>query len=152
MKIELNTFLLTLLCIVLIIIFDALVDAHFFHRDNFLEQLLYPSKFELYVRGVNIIIILVFGAVVSRMVYKLKCSESVKSKIILDLQRAHEEIKLLEGIIPICSCCKKIRDDEGNWNHIEHFITERTEAEFTHGFCPECGMEYYPKHYQDRRG
>jgi len=151
-KIHTNILLLSLCCIGLIIVGDSFIDAHYFHQDNFLEQLLNPSIFELYVRAVNIIIVLAFGAIASRIVYKLRCSEEEKSNMISALQKANDEIKLLKGILPICSCCKKIRDDNGIWNHFEHYIAERTEAEFSHGFCPECGVEYYPKHFQDRRG
>ena len=54
-----------------------------------------------------------------------------------------KEIKTLRGILPICSSCKKIRDDEGFWNHVENYIRERTDAEFSHGICPECADKIY---------
>lgn len=53
------------------------------------------------------------------------------------------EVKTLEGIIPICSSCKKIRDDEGYWNKIESYIQEHSEASFSHGMCPECADKLY---------
>lgn len=55
-----------------------------------------------------------------------------------ELQSALEEIKVLRGIIPICSRCKKIRDDQGAWNMIEVYISKHSEAEFSHGYCPDC--------------
>ncbi|MBW1781484.1 MAG: hypothetical protein JRL30_12185 [Deltaproteobacteria bacterium] len=59
-------------------------------------------------------------------------------RVEFDLLNATEEVKTLRGIIPICSSCKKIRDDEGMWNRIETYIREHSEAEFSHGICPEC--------------
>jgi ligand-binding sensor domain-containing protein len=54
------------------------------------------------------------------------------------IQDALAEIKTLSGLLPICSWCKRIRDDDGQWNQLEAFVKDRTEAEFTHGICPEC--------------
>jgi transcriptional regulator with GAF, ATPase, and Fis domain len=54
------------------------------------------------------------------------------------------ELKVLRGILPICANCKKIRDDEGYWNQIEHYLHEHSEVEFTHGICPECEAILYP--------
>lgn len=53
------------------------------------------------------------------------------------------EIKTLRGILPICANCKKIRDDKGYWNQIESYISAHSEAEFSHGICPECAKELY---------
>lgn len=61
------------------------------------------------------------------------------------LQRNLAEIKTLRGIIPICSYCKQIRDDQGFWNQVEMYVREHTEAEFSHGICPECAKKYYPE-------
>ena len=60
------------------------------------------------------------------------------------LQKAHDRIKKLNGLIPICSHCKKIRDDRGYWNQLEEYISHHSEAEFSHGICPECVKKYYP--------
>jgi CheY-like chemotaxis protein len=68
------------------------------------------------------------------------------------LQKALADIRTLRGILPICSSCKKIRDDKGYWNQLEVYIRERTEAEFTHGMCPECMKNLYPELKQDAAG
>ena len=60
------------------------------------------------------------------------------------LKKALEEIKTLRGILPICSKCKKIRDDRGSWKGIEAYIQDHSNAEFSHGICPECARELYP--------
>ena len=67
-------------------------------------------------------------------------------KLNSDLQSALDEIKTLRGIIPICSHCKKIRDDDDSWQRIEKYIGEHSEAEFSHGICPECLKKYYPEY------
>ncbi len=66
------------------------------------------------------------------------------------ITRDERHIKLLEGLLPICSYCKKIRDDsgtsqgEGTWEKIEDYIHQKTEQEFTHGICPDCVKEVFP--------
>jgi PAS domain S-box-containing protein len=64
--------------------------------------------------------------------------EHEREQLIRRLENALDEIKTLRGLIPICSYCKKIRDDNGYWNQIESYITEHTEAKFTHGICDQC--------------
>lgn len=64
------------------------------------------------------------------------------------LSHALEEVKALSGLLPICSSCKKIRDDRGYWNQIEAYIQARTEAQFTHGICPECARQFFPDHFE----
>lgn len=59
------------------------------------------------------------------------------------LEEALEEIKTLQGIVPICSFCKKIRDDEGYWSQVENYVTEHTHAEFSHSICPDCAKKHY---------
>lgn len=66
-----------------------------------------------------------------------------REKLLADLQKAVSHIKTLKGLIPICSKCKKIRDDKGFWNQIEFYIEENSEAEFSHGMCPECTDKLY---------
>jgi len=61
-----------------------------------------------------------------------------------DLQKALGEIKQLKGIIPICSSCKKIRDDQGFWHQVESYLQSRSDAEFSHGICPDCMKKLYP--------
>ena len=61
-----------------------------------------------------------------------------------DLEKALSEIKTLRGILPICSHCKRIRDDKGYWNKIEAYIEKHSDASFTHGICQECAKKYYP--------
>ncbi len=61
-----------------------------------------------------------------------------REKLILELQKALNEIQRLSGLLPICAWCKKIRDDKGQWRPIEVYISEHSSADFSHGVCPEC--------------
>jgi hypothetical protein len=59
------------------------------------------------------------------------------------LQTALSEVRELRGLLPICAACKKIRNDEGAWDQIEVYISRHTDAQFTHGICPECSVQLY---------
>jgi PleD family two-component response regulator len=61
-----------------------------------------------------------------------------------ELSVALEEIKTLRGILPICSHCKKIRDDTESWQQLEEYISTHSEAKFSHGICPDCAKKHYP--------
>jgi hypothetical protein len=76
-----------------------------------------------------------------------KEAEANKEELILDLQKTLKEVKALRGLLPICSSCKKVRDDKGYWNQIESYIQERSDAEFSHSICPECVKKLYPDLY-----
>jgi len=70
---------------------------------------------------------------------KREQAERERDDLIADLRRAAAEIRNLHGILPICSSCKKIRDDLGAWKPLETYFSEHSEAQFSHGLCPECG-------------
>jgi transcriptional regulator with GAF, ATPase, and Fis domain len=66
------------------------------------------------------------------------------AEVFKELQKALKQVKQLSGLLPICASCKKIRDDKGYWNQIESYIRDHSEAEFSHGICPECMKKLYP--------
>lgn len=70
--------------------------------------------------------------------------EAEREKLIEELQTALDNVKQLSGMLPICASCKKIRDDNGYWNQIETYIRDHSEAEFSHGLCPDCAKRLYP--------
>ena len=86
-------------------------------------------------------------AISFRNITKRKKYEAERERLLLDHKEALANIKTLKGLMPICSSCKKIRDDHGFWNHIEAYIREHSEAEFSHGICPDCARKYYPEYY-----
>lgn len=77
----------------------------------------------------------------------LRAWSKERQRRIQELSQALAEVKALSGLLPICSNCKKIRDDGGYWNQIEAYIQARSEAQFTHGICPDCAREIYPELY-----
>ncbi len=66
-----------------------------------------------------------------------------------ELQDAMAKVQTLSGLLPICTSCKRIRDDEGYWKQVEEYIEEHSTAEFTHGYCPDCMRKLYPELFQD---
>jgi PAS domain S-box-containing protein len=82
---------------------------------------------------------------ISRDITDRKQAEEERERLIAELQKALSEVKKLSGLLPICASCKKIRDDKGYWNQIESYIRDRSEAEFSHGICPDCAKELYPE-------
>jgi hypothetical protein len=91
-----------------------------------------------------------FSEAFNDMIVSLDTSEKILKKKIDELEEALSHIVKLEGILPICSFCKKIRlegtdyKDQANWLQIERYISERTEAQFSHSLCPECLNKHYP--------
>jgi len=76
-------------------------------------------------------------------------AEVEREKVINKLQLALAEIKTLQGIVPICSFCKKIRDDKGFWNQVESYVAEHTDARFSHTCCIDCAKKHYPEVFAD---
>jgi hypothetical protein len=74
--------------------------------------------------------------------------EEERELLILELQEALAKVKMLSGLIPICSSCKRIRDDQGYWQRIEEYISEYSEANFTHSVCQDCARKLYPEWYE----
>jgi K+-sensing histidine kinase KdpD len=79
------------------------------------------------------------------LISKIKAILETEKKISADLQNSLDHIKQLKGMLPICASCKKIRNDKGYWEQIEHYISERSETEFSHGLCPDCAVRLYPE-------
>lgn len=72
------------------------------------------------------------------------CTHIKLYRTMRELQIALNDIRTLSGFIPICASCKKIRDDKGFWNQVEIYIQDRSDAQFSHGICPDCADKYYP--------
>ncbi len=87
---------------------------------------------------------------ISRDITELKHKEQAlqsalagREKSVAELQDALGHVKTLHGLLPMCAFCHKIRNEEGKWERLEAYISSRTEADFTHGFCPECNEKHY---------
>ena len=75
----------------------------------------------------------------------IRRQQEEKDQLIRQLQDALDQVKTLKGIVPICASCKKIRDDKGYWQQVETYIQDHSDAEFSHGVCPDCLRKYYPE-------
>jgi len=82
--------------------------------------------------------------VVARDITERKRAEQERELLIEKLQAAVSQVKALSGLLPICSSCKKVRDDRGYWNQIESYIQRHSDAQFSHGLCPDCISKYFP--------
>ncbi len=71
-------------------------------------------------------------------------AEQEREELIRTLQDALSQVKTLRGLLPICANCKKIRDDSGYWRQVEDYVSEHSEADFSHGICPDCMRKLYP--------
>lgn len=80
------------------------------------------------------------------LINTIRRQQTEKDQLIRQLQDALDQVKTLKGIVPICASCKKIRDDRGFWQQLESFIQKHSDAEFSHGICPDCLRKYYPEH------
>jgi preprotein translocase subunit YajC len=90
--------------------------------------------------------LIIFILLILIVVFALRMDRAAKERenMIQKLQAALAEVKTLRGIIPICASCKKVRDDKGYWNQIESYVRDHSEADFSHGICPECARKLYP--------
>ena len=79
-------------------------------------------------------------------------AEEEKERLIVELQRALANVKTLSGLLPICANCKKIRNDDGYWTMVETYVTDHSDAQFSHGICPDCGLELYGHVYDEQGG
>ncbi len=93
------------------------------------------------------------AAIVAGSAFFLRITNPLLRKLqetVSGLEDALNHVKLLSGLLPICASCKKIRDEGDQWKHLEEYIGEHSEAEFTHGICPDCAKRLYPELYEDR--
>jgi PAS domain-containing protein len=84
-----------------------------------------------------------------REIEERRNTEKENLELITRLQEALGKVKTLSGFLPICASCKNIRDDQGYWNRIEEYIEKHSEAEFSHGLCPDCVKKNYPDAYEE---
>lgn len=70
-----------------------------------------------------------------------------QERLIAELRATLKEVKTLKGLLPICSFCKRVRDDEGYWERLEEYLAKHADAEVSHGLCPDCVKEHYPEVY-----
>jgi len=89
---------------------------------------------------ISIVVIIITAAISIRY----KDSAQRHEAAVVERNKALEQLKVLQGILPICAHCKKIRNGEGSWVQMEYYISNHSEAKFSHGLCEECAKEYFP--------
>jgi len=80
-----------------------------------------------------------------RDISQRKAADAERERLIGELQEALTRVKTLSGLLPMCASCRKIRDKQGAWHNLESYIRQHTEADFSHGICPECRRRLYPE-------
>lgn len=80
----------------------------------------------------------------SRIVEERDKLTKEREKLIVELRDTLDKVKTLRGLLPICSSCNKIRDKKGEWTHVDVYISDHSDAEFTHGYCPDCVKKQFP--------
>lgn len=86
-----------------------------------------------------------FFAISALLIYEVRSNLEKREKLKRDLQQALDQVNKLSGLLPLCSSCKKICDDKGNWSHVEEYISEHSDAMVSHGICPDCALKHYPQ-------
>ena len=86
-----------------------------------------------------------------RDVTERRRAEAERELLVVELQAALAQVRRLSGLLPICAHCKKIRDDEGYWRDVEVYVHDHSEADFTHGICPDCISTHYSKYFPERQ-
>lgn len=115
-------------------VFELYTDVTKYKREIF-------QTVSVTVACLTVILLSIFGGsylVLRKLIRLLKDSQQQLADNVLQLQEALANVKQLEGIIPICAWCKKIRDDEESWQQMENYISSHSDAKFSHGVCPEC--------------
>lgn len=92
----------------------------------------------------SVFLLLCMAVYSARRWREAKDSERRSARINAELEKSMAEVKQLRGIIPICASCKKIRSDAGSWERLEAYISSHSEAQFSHGVCPDCAKKLYP--------
>lgn len=89
--------------------------------------------------------VVILGGLWSAHRLRMRRLEERERELEIRVEDALSRVKILKGLLPICATCKKVRDDKGYWNQIESYIRDRSEADFSHGICPDCVAQYYPE-------
>jgi PAS domain S-box-containing protein len=118
-------------------------------RSNHLERILLAKGNRPIPMEISVHLIEIYGQTyglsILRDIGKRKQMEAEREGLIHELRQALQQVKRLEGILPTCAYCKRIRDDDGDWHQFELYIRERSQAEFSHGICPACADIHFGK-------
>jgi hypothetical protein len=137
----------------IIITVSLFIIIEFFNPESVVK---YTSKIHSFLDiGISIILCLLVNGISIHIIFKKydierKLNKKMLDQAILDkelIEKSMNEIQVLRGFLPICSHCKKIRDDKGDWKQLEKYIQDNSEAKFSHSMCPECAVANYPEYF-----
>jgi len=111
---------------------------------SFTGQYFWPVHFTFILVGVVIGHLRNGRLRLERALEEKEVAEDERERLVSELRGALARIKTLSGLLSMCSNCKKIKDDQGLWQHVETYVRRHSNAEFSHGFCPDCMNELYP--------
>ncbi|MBI5885469.1 MAG: hypothetical protein HZB85_02670 [Deltaproteobacteria bacterium] len=138
---EKKVIVISILAGLLFIFMDTVIDTRF-HNVPFFDRLMFADRgHELFMRLTVVALLEALGIISAVLILRRRKAEKDKERLIGELQEAITRIETLNGLLPICAYCKKVRDDQGYWNRIETYISKHSRAEFTHSICPECGKK-----------
>lgn len=126
---------------------ESAIHSFVFDQGYFFQQLVPQDTNELWMRLLIFILFVFFGFYANFVIHEIQKIEMEKET--LRKQVEYSLTKMLSGFIPICAGCKKIRDEKGTWDQLEAYISKHTDAEFSHGICPECNKKYYGDSYSE---
>ena len=95
---------------------------------------------------------IVGASTIARDITERRQQENERLRLIEELTDALTHVKTLSGLLPICAWCKKIRDDQGYWQQVEAYVKDHSQADFTHGICPDCLKRLYPAYQARNQG
>lgn len=102
------------------------------------DHLILRQSGSLWIPVLNMAGLFGFFLIVVLILTSLRKAFAAQQRLIAELEHALGRVKTLSGLLPICSWCKRVRDDRGYWKAVEAYIEEHSQAEFTHGICPDC--------------
>lgn len=105
------------------------------------------TDYSFEIIGVFGSLMMLVGVVAIKPIFiTIRDAKEEQQALAANLQEALNNIKILKGMLPICANCKKIRDDDGYWQHVETYISKYSDTKFSHGICPDCVQKLYPEY------
>lgn len=101
-------------------------------------------KNKIYVLGISLVFLIIIVAIMTAALIKISSLSRERKLLVADLSDSIKRIKRIDGLLPICAVCKKIRNDKGYWEQVEDYIKEHSDADFSHSLCRDCANKLYP--------
>ena len=144
---KLNTHLCFLGTLVLAIIYwlsETILHSTVFHGSGLSAWLLpIDNVYEMWMRLFIVTFFVIFGVTMDISLARLRRANQKSARLVDELQKSLSEVKTLSGLLPICSMCKRVKDDDGYWQQVEKYLSDHSDAEFSHGYCPDCDEMFF---------